>query len=106
MSVGCRRLRWTVYLIKILGVDYLPYASNAISKRSGKGNQFLDNDTMGGLYLKKRLLSIKEVCEYIGWGKTKVREILNRPSSTFTIRMGNRLYADKKKFNVYLEDLL
>ena len=53
--------------------------------------------------MEKRLLTIKELCEYTSWGKTKVREILNRPNSTFTVRMGNRLYADKKKFDEYLE---
>lgn len=52
--------------------------------------------------MEKRLLSLKEVCEYTGWGETKVREILKRPSSTFTIRLGNRLYVDKAKFDDYL----
>ena len=52
--------------------------------------------------MEKALLNIKELCEYTGWGKTKVREILNREDSTFTIRMGNRLYANKKLFDEYL----
>ena len=42
------------------------------------------------------------MCEYTGWGETKVREILRRPDSEFTIRMGNRLYADKRLFDDYL----
>ena len=37
--------------------------------------------------MEKRLLNIQELCEYTGWGKTKVREILKRPDSTFTIKM-------------------
>lgn len=53
--------------------------------------------------MEKRLLTIKELCEYTGWGKTKVREILKRPDSKFTVRMGNRLYADKKLFDEYIE---
>ena len=52
--------------------------------------------------MEKVLLNITEICEYTGWGKTKVREILKRPDSTFTIRMGNRLYANKKLFDEYL----
>lgn len=52
--------------------------------------------------MEKALLSVKELCEYTGWGKTKVREILNRDDSTFTVRMGNRLYANKQKFDEYL----
>lgn len=53
--------------------------------------------------MEKILMSLNEVCEYTGWGQTKVREILKRPSSDFTIKMGNRLYVNKKKFDSYLE---
>ena len=48
-------------------------------------------------------MNIQELCDYTGWGKTNVREILKRPDSTFTIRMGNRLYADKALFDKYIE---
>ena len=54
--------------------------------------------------MEKRLLNIQELCEYTGWGKTKVREILKRPDSTFTIKMGNRLYADKALCDKYLDN--
>ena len=54
--------------------------------------------------MEKRLLNIQELCEYTGWGKIKVREILKRPDSTFTIKMGNRLYADKALFDKYLDN--
>ena len=53
-------------------------------------------------YMEKILLSLKELCEYTGWGETKVREILKRENSTFTIRLGNRLYADKSLFDEYI----
>lgn len=53
--------------------------------------------------MEKTLMTVKEVCEYTGWGETKVREILKRPNSSFTIRMGNRLYVDKKLFDDYLK---
>ena len=53
--------------------------------------------------MEKRLLSLKEVCEYTGWGKTKVRELLLRKSSTFTIRFGRDLYVNKKLFDEYLD---
>ena len=48
--------------------------------------------------MDKALMNLKEVCEYTGWGETKVREILKRPTSTFTIILGNRLYVNKKLF--------
>lgn len=50
----------------------------------------------------KLLLSVKDLCKYTGWGETKVRELLRRPDSTFTIFYGNRLYANKKLFEEYL----
>lgn len=53
--------------------------------------------------MEKVLMSLKEVCEYTGWGKTKVREILKRPTSTFTVTLGNRLYVNKKLFDEYLD---
>lgn len=48
-------------------------------------------------------MSLKEVCEYTGWGETKVRDLLKRENSNFTIIFGNRLYVDKKKFDQYLD---
>ena len=53
--------------------------------------------------MDKVLMDIKETCEYTGLGKTKIREILKRPDSTFTVVIGNRLYANKKKFDEYLD---
>lgn len=50
----------------------------------------------------KKLLNVKELCEYTGWGDSKVRQLLRNPDSTFTIRMGNRLYADKELFDKFL----
>lgn len=52
--------------------------------------------------MDKALMNLKEVCAYTGWGETKVREILKRPTSTFTIILGNRLYVNKKLFEDYL----
>ena len=56
-----------------------------------------------GEKMDKALLSLNEVCEYTGWGKTKAREILKRKNSNFTVRLGNRLYVNKKLFDDYLE---
>ena len=53
--------------------------------------------------MEKALLSLKEVCDYTGWGITKAREILRRKDSTFTVRVGNRLYVNKKLFDRHLE---
>ncbi len=52
--------------------------------------------------MDKVLLNLKEVCEYTSWGMTKTREILKRPESRFTVRVGNRLYVNKELFDEYL----
>ena len=53
--------------------------------------------------MNKRLLNIKEVCEYTGWGKTFARSVMKNDSHSFNIRCGNRLYVIKDKFDTYLE---
>ena len=45
----------------------------------------------------KILLSIKDIMEMTGLGEKKVRQMLKSPTSTFTIRNGNRLYAQGKR---------
>lgn len=54
--------------------------------------------------MDKCLLSLKEVMELTGWGMTKAREILKRPDNKFTVRVGNRLYVNKKAFINYLDE--
>ena len=53
--------------------------------------------------MSQKLLTVKGLCEYTGWGQTKVRALLKDPNSTFTIKYGNRLYADREKFDEYLD---
>ena len=50
----------------------------------------------------KMLLNVKEVCEYLGIGQTKCRELLSNPENGFTVRIGNRLYAHKKRLDEWL----
>nr|DAT55565.1 MAG TPA: excisionase [Caudoviricetes sp.] len=52
--------------------------------------------------MEKALLSLKEVCEYTGWGQTKTRKLLKENEGGFAIRVGNRLYVHKEKFDEYL----
>lgn len=51
----------------------------------------------------KILLSIKDIMLLTGFGEKKVRQILNDPKSTYTIRNGNRLYAHKELFEEHLK---
>ena len=57
---------------------------------------------MEKILVDKALLNVKELQAYLGLGDTKVRQILNNPQSTFTIRIGNRLYANKKLLDMWL----
>ena len=50
----------------------------------------------------KALLNVKEMCEYLGIGQTKARELLSDPRNNFTIRIGNRLYAHKGRLDRWL----
>lgn len=52
--------------------------------------------------MEKRLLNIKEFCQYLGIGQTKARELL-RGHNGFSIQIGNRWYADKEKLDRWLE---
>ena len=54
--------------------------------------------------MDKKLLNIKEVCEYTGWGATKVRELISRPSCTFALKLGNKWFVNKTLFDKYLDD--
>ena len=49
------------------------------------------------------LLTVKEVSELTGWGETKVREIVNRKDSTFTVRCGRNVYVHRRLFEKHLE---
>ena len=51
----------------------------------------------------KALLSVKEICDYLGIGQTKCRELLTNPQNGFTVRIGNRLYANKKILDKWLD---
>lgn len=50
----------------------------------------------------KKLLNVKEFCEYLGIGETKARELLHDRRNGFTVRIGSRLYAHKDKVDIWL----
>lgn len=49
------------------------------------------------------LLNIQEVCDYLGIGKTKARELL-RGYNGFGVHIGNRWYANKKKLDEWIDN--
>lgn len=54
--------------------------------------------------MEKVLLTVKEMCTYLGIGQTKARELLTNPKNQFCVRIGNRRYAHKGKLDAWLEN--
>ena len=54
-----------------------------------------NNLTMRESNANKKLLTLKEVCDYLGIGQTKARELV-RGHNGFGVQIGNRWYADKR----------
>lgn len=52
--------------------------------------------------IDKILLNVDELCDYLGLGKTKVRELLHSKND-FTIKIGNRIYAKKDLLDKHID---
>jgi len=50
----------------------------------------------------KALLNINELCEYLGIGQTKARELL-KGYNGFGLQIGNRWYANKSKLDAWID---
>lgn len=53
----------------------------------------------------KKLLDLKEFCEYLGVGETKGREIIKQRDCPFRVRIGNRLYANKTLLDKWVDSI-
>lgn len=53
---------------------------------------------------KKRLLNIKEVCSYVGMGRTNVRKYMDKIGATR--KFGGRVLYDKIVIDKYLDSLM
>lgn len=54
---------------------------------------------------EKALLNVEEMMAYTGWGENTVRNELNHPRCMFVVRKGNRLYANRKLLEKYLDSI-
>ena len=63
-----------------------------------------NNLTMRKSNANKNLLTLKEVCDYLGIGQTKVRELV-RGHNGFGVQIGNRWYADKSKLDRWIDTM-
>lgn len=62
----------------------------------------MENSKVSLSVYEKKLLTIKEICAYLGIGQTKARELV-RGHNGFGVRIGNRWYADKIKLDKWLD---
>ncbi len=62
----------------------------------------MENSKVSQRMYEKKLLTIKEICTYLGIGQTKARELV-RGHNGFGIQIGNRWYADKFKLDKWLD---
>lgn len=54
---------------------------------------------------EKALLNVSEMMAYTGWGENTVRDELNHPRCSYVIRKGNRLYANRKLLDKYVDSI-
>ena len=54
---------------------------------------------------EKALLDVKEIMLYLGWGENTVRNELNSPNCPYVVRKGNRLYANRRLLDKYLDSI-
>ena len=54
---------------------------------------------------EKALLSVYEMMAYTGWGENTVRNELNHPKCSYVVRKGNRLYANRKLLDRYIDSI-
>ena len=67
--------------------------------RLWKGNYIENTATVDN----KILLNIQELCDYLGIGQTKARELL-KGYNGFGIQIGNRWYANKRKLDAWIDN--
>ncbi len=54
---------------------------------------------------EKALLNVREVMAYTGFGENTVRAELNHPRCPYVVRKGNRLYANRRILDKYLDSI-
>ena len=54
---------------------------------------------------EKVLLNVYEMMVYTGWGENTVRNELNHPKCSYVVRKGNRLYANRKLLDRYIDSI-
>lgn len=51
----------------------------------------------------KKLLTVPDLCEYLGMGATTVRKMLAEPNCPYVCRVGGRIFANKMILDKYID---
>ena len=94
-----RRSRFNFLQIKVV-ISLKRYHIRHAGDNGERGDGLMDRNTTE--VSDKALLNVKEMCDYLGIGQTKARELLADPRNKFTVRIGNRLYAHKQRLDTWL----
>ena len=55
--------------------------------------------------LGRKLITLKEMCEYLAIGETEARSLLKSERCPFGVRLGNRLYANKTLLDDWIDSI-
>lgn len=53
-------------------------------------------------FSEKKLLTVKQMCEYMSIGESTARKMLSEPNCTFVCRIGGRIYANRTMLDKYI----
>lgn len=68
---------------------------------NGRKSEWMQNIKL----CEKALLNVSEMMAYTGWGENSVRDELNHPKCPYVVRKGNRLYANRRLLEKYLDSI-
>ena len=68
---------------------------------NGRKSEWMQNIKL----CEKALLIVSEMMAYTGWGENAVRDELNHPKCPYVVRKGNRLYANRRLLEKYLDSI-
>lgn len=54
--------------------------------------------------IEPALLSVSEMCKYLSIGDSMARKLLSEHKNIFTVKIGSRVYANKKKLDEWIEN--
>lgn len=54
-------------------------------------------------FSNQKLLTVKELCEYLAIGDSTARKLLSEPNCSFVFKLGGRYYANKTALDKWID---